>query len=108
MQKQSLKMLGFEWKMILGWEGFERGSAREIESFKNRHICYIKLKTHVFRGLGSREISREKHKSFREKLLVVKQSQDSRNILCMKLKIFSFCLEDISWEEFSREIPAKQ
>ena len=75
MQKTSLKMLGFEWKMILGWEGFERGSVREIESFKNCHICYVKLKTHVFCGLGSRKISREKHKSFREKLLIAKLSQ---------------------------------
>ena len=48
---------------------------REIESFKNCHICYVKLKTHVFCGLGSRKISREKHKSFREKLLIAKLSQ---------------------------------
>ena len=42
-------------------------------SLKNCHICYIKPKTRVFCGLGSREISREKHRSFREKLLVAKQ-----------------------------------
>ena len=57
-------------------------------SLKNCHICYIKQKTHVFRGLGNREISREKHRSFREKLLVAKQSRDNRVSLCMKLKNF--------------------
>ena len=41
-------------------------------SLKNCHICYIKLKTCVFHRLGSRDISHEKHKSFREKLLVAK------------------------------------
>ena len=33
---------------------------------KNCHIYYIKLKTRIFRGLGSREISHEKQRSFRE------------------------------------------
>ena len=59
-------------------------------SLKNYHIYHIKLKTHVFRRLGSCEISREKHKSFHEKLLVTKQSRDSNETLCMKLKNFYF------------------
>ena len=44
-------------------------------SLKNCHICYIKLKTRIFHELGSREISQEKYRSFREKLLVAKQSR---------------------------------
>ena len=42
-------------------------------SLKNCHICYIKLKTCFFCELGNHEISREKHRSFREKFLVTKQ-----------------------------------
>ena len=53
---------------------------------KNCHICHIKLKTRVFRGLGSHE----NHKSFCEKLLVARQSRDSHDSLCMKLKKFQF------------------
>ena len=61
-------MIGFKWKVILGWEGFERGSAREKQSvWKNCHTRYMKLETHIFRGLDSHEISREKHKNFGEK-----------------------------------------
>ena len=53
----------------------ERQGEGNREFLKNCHICYIKLKTRIFRELGSREISREKHRSFHEKLLVVKQSR---------------------------------
>ena len=51
----------FTWKWwglneIVIWveKGSKRVSAREMSKcLKNYHICYIKLKTHVFRGLGS-------------------------------------------------------
>ena len=69
-------MMGFEQNVILGWEGFERGSAKEKQSvWKNCHIYSIKMEKHIFRGLDSRDISRKTHWSFREKLLVAKQSR---------------------------------
>ena len=62
LQKSSLKMMGFDWKLVLGWERFEWGNEREIESvLKICHISPIKLKTRIFRGLDSCEITREKH-----------------------------------------------
>ena len=32
LQRFAWNWWGFEWKIVLGWEGFERGTAREIES----------------------------------------------------------------------------
>ena len=62
LQKSGLKMMGFDWKSILGQERFKWGNEREIENvLKIYHISPIKLKTHVFRGLDSRKITREKH-----------------------------------------------
>ena len=62
---------------------------------KNCHIYLIKLKTNVFRGLGSIKPvaiqSREwplKLKSFREKLLVANKSQNSLDSLYMDWKNF--------------------
>ena len=52
----NLKLMGFEWKSIWVWERFEWGKGRELKSvLKNCHISPIKLKTHVFRGLDTRE-----------------------------------------------------
>ena len=68
----------------------ERQCVGNEVSLKNYHICYIKLKTRVFHGLGNREISREKHRSFCKKLLVAIQSRDNRVSHCMKLKNFQF------------------
>jgi len=69
---------------------------------KTYHICLMKLKTRVFRGLGSSVTvaiqSREwplKLKSFREKLLVANKSRDSRDSLCMNLKNFQFLPKNI-------------
>ena len=53
----------------------ERQCEGNRKFLKNCQICHIKLKTRVFRGLGSREISREKYRSFHEKLLITKQSR---------------------------------
>ena len=95
-------------KNDFGLEGVQKRPCEGNREFlKNCHIYYIKLKTRAFSGLGSCEISREKHRSFYEKLLVAEQSRDSCDSLCMKLKIFSFCLENLSQEGFSREIPAR-
>ena len=86
----------------------ERQCEGKTKCLKNCHICYIKLKTRVFCGLGSRNISRETHWSFRKKLLVAKQSRDSCDGLYMKLKIFQFFPKTIPREEFSREILTRQ
>ena len=87
------------------WECLSKGNKSVL---KTCHIYIIKLKTRVFRGLKSREISRETHWSFREKLLVAKQSRDSRDNLCMNLKNFQFLPKNILREEFSREIFVRQ
>ena len=39
----------------------ERQCKGKTKCLKNCHIYYIKLETHVFHGLGSRDISRETH-----------------------------------------------
>ena len=73
---------------------------------KKCHICIIKLKIRVFRGLDSSDpIMRQsqkwplKLKSFHEKLLVTKQSRYSRETLCMKLRNFQILPKNISWED---------
>ena len=51
-----LKMIGYGWKMILGWEGFEERQCKgKSKCLKNYHIYIIKLKTNAFRGFGSSE-----------------------------------------------------
>ena len=74
-------------KNDFGLRGIRKRQCEGNRKFlKNYHICHIKLKTSVFYGLGSRE----NHKSFCEKLLVTRQSRDSHDSLCMKLKKFQF------------------
>ena len=53
-------------------ESLSEGNENDLKTY---HICLIKLKTRIFRGLESHEISRETYWSFREKLLVAKQSR---------------------------------
>ena len=51
-------------------ESLNEGNENDL---KTCHIYLIKLKTRIFCGLESREISRETYWSFREKFLVAKQ-----------------------------------
>ena len=49
-------------KIKFGLREVQVRQRRELKSvLKNCHISPIKLKTHVFRGLDSREITREKN-----------------------------------------------
>ena len=58
----NLKLMGFEWKSIWVRERFEWGKGRELKSvLKLYHISPIKMKTCIFRGLDTREITRGKH-----------------------------------------------
>ena len=108
-----LKLEGFEWKSNMGWERFEWGKGGNSRVFlKISHISPIKLKTRVFRGSDSLEITHEKYhwstKNFREKLLVAKQSRDSCVSLYMKFVFSSFCLNLFSREVLSCELLAKR
>ena len=72
------------------WESL---SEENEEFFKTYYICYIKTENTRFSRVRKYRHSRETYWSFCEKPLVAKKSWDSRNSLCINLKIFSFCLK---------------
>ena len=92
-----LKMMGYEWKMILGWEGFKErqceGKSKCLK--KNCHVCIIKLKTRAFHGLGNSETITRKSRDIL-KLPRIASSRDTVAIASIwNLEISSFCLKTI-------------
>ena len=98
----------FDWNKVLGWERHEGGKVRENRMcLKICHISPIKLKTRVFHGLPSREVTCEKYlwntKLFTGRLF----SRDSRESFCLKFYVFTFALIHFLREVLSRELLAK-
>ena len=112
LHKSSLKMMGFLEKNKFGLSEIqERQCEGYRECLKNYHINLIKLKHAFLQVRQSQNQLRKtplKHRSFREKLLVTKQSRDNCDSLCMKLKIFQFLPKKHFARKVNSEIPARQ
>ena len=100
--------LGFWLKQGFGLREAWGGKVRENRMcLKICHINPIKLKTCVFRGLQSREVTREKC-LWSTKLLTKRLfSWDSHKSFYLKFCVFTFCLNSFLWEVLSREFLAK-
>ena len=90
----------FKWNWVLGWLRLEGGQVRENKSFwKTVYINPLKLKTHVFRGLASRKVTREKC-LWRKKLFAGRLYSQNNSETIAKVSVWFLCFHDFVLTHF--------